>query len=124
MFVLTAVTTVNFWKRESKGGDDILDFTLGKPFLFKIFLCLISYKQLTNAVSHQSSQKPEKEKKKSRSLRTGEIDVISLQKDPGGIAVLTHTTNYRDHLILFYLNDKSRLGAAVWTPASLANATL
>lgn len=60
---------------------------------------------------HKSLRK----KKKSRSLRTGEIDVISLQKDPGGIAVLTHTSNYRDHLILFYLNDKSRLGAALDT---------
>lgn len=94
-----------------------------KLFLFKIFLCLISCKQLTNAVSHQSSQKSEKEKKSCGS-RTGEIDVISVQTDPGGIAMLTHTNNYRGRLILFYLNDKSCLGAAVWTPASLANATL
>lgn len=38
MFVLTAVTTVNFWKRESKGGDDfILDFTLWSCFFLKYF---------------------------------------------------------------------------------------
>lgn len=59
------------------------------------FFSLISYterllKQQTNAVSHWTSQKSEKRKEKSPSMRTGETDVISVQKDAGRIAVLAH----------------------------------
>lgn len=56
-------------------------------------------------------------------MSIGEIDVISVQKDPRSL-VFTHVNNYRGRLKLFYLNDELRQGAALWTRASLANAAL
>lgn len=57
-------------------------------------------------------------------MRTGETDVISVQKDAGRIAVLAHMQNRCVRLKLLYLTDTTRQGAAAWTQASLANAAL
>lgn len=57
-------------------------------------------------------------------MRTGEVDVISVQKGAGRIAVLAHVNKRCVRLRLLYLTDTARQGAAAWTQASLANAAL